>query len=117
MTKTTTILTSSREKIAVTNFKFTIVSGLIILALTLALVYAPLGREIKGGLALIMMLAMILVNIPVAIAMGITGMIGLFVLGGPRAVAGLLGDIPFSATATSTMSVLPMFILMGLILW
>lgn len=118
MTTTTMLKTPNPSgRFAVKSYKFTVISGLIILALALALIYAPIGREVKGGLALVMMLAMILVNIPVAISMGITGAIGLLVLGGPRAIAGLLGDIPFSATATSTMSVLPMFILMGLILW
>lgn len=86
-------------------------------ALAIYLLFGDLQREVKAAVAIGWMLVMLMLNVPVGAAMGIAGAVGIFAMIGSRPLAGLLGEVPFVATATSTMTVLPMFIFMGLILW
>ncbi|MCA1307851.1 TRAP transporter permease [Microbacterium esteraromaticum] len=86
-------------------------------ALAIILLTSDMQRELKAAVAIGWMLVMLMLNVPVGAAMGIAGAVGILSMIGARPLAGLLGEIPFVATATSTMTVLPMFIFMGLILW
>lgn len=76
-----------------------------------------LPRQAEAGVVIVWMLALLLLQVPVGAAMGLAGCVGIFAVAGPRSLSGLMMDVPYSATATSTMTVLPMFIFMGLILW
>lgn len=84
----------------------------------LALIFSDvLSREATAGVAIIWMLTLMALQVPVGVAMGIAGGVGILSVVGGRSLASLIGEVPFTATATSTLTVLPMFILMGLILW
>lgn len=76
-----------------------------------------LSREASAGVAIVWMLILMGFQVPVGIAIGIAGGVGALSIVGVRSLGSLVGEVPFTATATSTMTVLPMFILMGLILW
>lgn len=87
-------------------------------AVALALIFSDvLSREAAAGVAILWMLTLMAFQVPVGVAMGIAGGVGIFSVVGGQSLASLIGEVPFSATATSTLTVLPMFILMGLVLW
>jgi C4-dicarboxylate transporter DctM subunit len=52
-------------------------------------------------------------GIPIGVAMGATGIAGMLLVAGPQAALGLLERIPYDTTANYTLSVVPLFILMG----
>ncbi|HEX2117073.1 MAG TPA: C4-dicarboxylate ABC transporter permease, partial [Alphaproteobacteria bacterium] len=58
-------------------------------------------------------LALILARVPVAIAMGVVGIVGLAVLQPWKSVGFMLGTQPFEAVYPYSLSVVPLFIVMG----
>lgn len=98
--------------------------GVIIVAAAVAVTVAmffiaqsDLPRQAIGGLLLVLMLALMALNVPVGIAMGLTGVIGVYALAGTRPMEGLLSEGPYAATTNFSLTVIPMFVFMGLILW
>lgn len=63
--------------------------------------------------AIVGLLALLLLGLPVAFSLALTGALGLLALGGPQPVLGLLSTVPYSAVASFALIVLPMFVLMG----
>ena len=60
------------------------------------------------------LLFLLLINgAPVAFVMLATGILGIWLVGGPFPVIGVLSTAPYESVATYTLSTLPMFILMG----
>lgn len=86
------------------------------LSATVAL-FLPLQREAIGAAACVLMLTLIFLKMPVAIAMIIPSLLGMRALRGDSLVAAALRDVPYASVASWTLSVVPMFILMGLLLW
>ena len=90
-------------------------------AIIAALLWMLFGTDIdpkgKGGAATLLMLVLMALRVPVAVAMGIAGALGVWALTSSRALTATLGDLPFGTTASFTLSVLPMFIFMGIMLW
>lgn len=69
----------------------------------------PLGLMGMG-----LMLSLLFLRMPLAFAMGFVGALGLLLLSPkPFMVAAMLGYTPFSSTASYTLTVVPLFILMG----
>ena len=66
------------------------------------------------AIVLILMLALLLLRVPVAVSLGAAGAIGLLLLRGFNHTSLELGAIPFSQTATFSLTIIPMFILMGM---
>lgn len=61
----------------------------------------------------ILLLALILLRVPIAFAILISGTIGLLALGGPTDVVGVLMTIPQSAVGNNSLAAIPLFILMA----
>jgi len=80
-------------------------------------IYAPLISEAKAASALVLMLALILARVPIGISMLIPGLLGVHAIRGEGAAAGLMSETPFSSAASWSMSVIPLFIFMGTLLW
>ena len=59
------------------------------------------------------LLVLLAVGLPVAFATGVAGMIGLYMLGGERAVWGILSTTPLSSASQYEFLSIPMFILMA----
>ena len=59
-------------------------------------------------------MALMLFKIPIGIAMILSSMLGLFVLIGPRALTGSMEEIAYTSFASWSLSVIPMFVLMGI---
>lgn len=96
----------------------------IVLFLTLTVVlgsatamFLPLVREAIGVAAVVMMLGLIFLRMPVAIAMIVPSLIGMYALRGERLVESTLTTLAYTEIANWTLSVVPMFIFMGLLLW
>jgi tripartite ATP-independent transporter DctM subunit len=70
--------------------------------------------EIGLGLALfVLMLALIIVRMPIAISMFVSGALGFGLIAGWRPLLGLLAEVPFSRVANHELTVIPLFVLMG----
>lgn len=70
-----------------------------------------------GGLASLLMLCLLFMNVPIGVSMGVTGALALWVMRGTGVMEGALRTLPFGTTAVWSYTVLPMFIFMGLLLW
>lgn len=62
---------------------------------------------------LILLLLFLFVGMPVGFAMGVAGIIGLFLEGGPDAVLSIMSNAPFRTAANFSLTTVPMFILMA----
>ncbi|XWN32454.1 MAG: TRAP transporter large permease [Devosia sp.] len=62
---------------------------------------------------LVALLALILLGLPIAFAMGLVGTVGLVVLLGPRGALSVASNTLFDTGLSYTLSVVPLFILMG----
>ncbi|MDZ8275042.1 TRAP transporter large permease subunit [Microbacterium aquimaris] len=83
---------------------------------TLGIFLAP-AREAVGACAIALMFVLLLLRIPIAFALAIPGLLGIYSLNGIAALGNLLASEPLVAASQWALSVLPMFILMGLLLW
>ena len=66
-----------------------------------------------GALGIVAMFALISLRVPIAIAMGIVGAIGGWILNGPESVGFILASVPFESVFPYSLSVIPLFIMMG----
>jgi len=73
-----------------------------------------LTATLVAVLALIVFLAILAVGVPIGVSMGLVGFFGIMALRGDAAFATLF-TIPYSAMASWSLSVIPMFLLMGYI--
>ncbi|WP_108659148.1 TRAP transporter large permease [Acuticoccus kandeliae] len=62
---------------------------------------------------LVALVALILVGVPIAFAMGLVGSAGLILIMGPRGALSITGQTLFDTGLSYTLSVVPLFILMG----
>jgi C4-dicarboxylate transporter, DctM subunit len=68
---------------------------------------------IIGYIAVAVLIAVIFTGVPIGVAMGLIGLIGMIYISGPMAGLSLLERVPFDTMANYDMSVVPLFILMG----
>jgi C4-dicarboxylate transporter DctM subunit len=106
-------------KAALTARRFTI--GLIVAAaatilLVVYLLVAPADRLIVGFMTILLMMTLMLFKIPIGIAMSSSAIFGLYVLVGPNVVVGTLKEVVFATFASWSLSVIPMFVLMGVLM-
>ncbi|WP_229663148.1 TRAP transporter large permease [Microbacterium album] len=85
--------------------------------IVLVQLFVPLERQTIGVLAMVLSLLLLLLNVHVSIAFAVAGLVGLWPLGGWRAVQTTAESTVFASAASWQLSVIPMFILMGVILW
>ena len=65
-------------------------------------------------LVVIFMMVMLAIRVPVAFALGLSGALGLLALRGGGFATNTLGSVPFTETSTFSLTIIPMFILMGM---
>lgn len=82
-----------------------------------AVMFADVSRETVGFAAIATLLVLMLLKVPVAVALSVSGILGLYALRGERAAINVLASLPYEAVSSWSLSVLPMFVLMGLLLW
>lgn len=92
--------------------------GLAVTAISLVLLlFVDISNLLAGVLVIALSIVLILMGIPVGVAMLGAALLGLWAIGGARVVVGTLENAAFNATDSWSLSVIPMFILMGTILW
>lgn len=89
----------------------------VALALFVVFGSSHVDRTVIGAAGLALFLVLLFLGMPIGAAMGIAGSIGLFGVGSLNSVRRTLIDIPYSSVASWSLSVIPMFIFMGLLLW
>lgn len=83
-----------------------------------AIIFIPgLPRELVGVTAVVMMITMIMLRILVPVAMIVPSILGITALRGWRPIVTAMGEIPYDTAASWSLSVIPMYILMGMLLW
>lgn len=70
---------------------------------------------VVGILGVVLVIALVLLRVPIAVALGLVSFGGLWVLLGSAAAWGILTAVPYDFTAHWTLSSIPMFLLMGYI--
>ncbi|ANE03628.1 hypothetical protein ccrud_04970 [Corynebacterium crudilactis] len=70
-----------------------------------------------AGVCLVLLLTLMAWKVPIAVAMGIAGILGIWRISGSSVVERSLVDLPAANGASWSLSVIPMFIFMGLLLW
>lgn len=70
-----------------------------------------------GWVAIFLLLFLILIRIPVALAMSAVGFIGYLFISGSGPALKLMGMVPYSTTASYTFTVIPLFLLMGFFIY
>lgn len=90
---------------------------LMVLAIVfVVLIFVVPTRELVGGASIALMLVLMFMKLPIGLALTIPGVIGMYSISGFRAMENIMTSTPISATASWSLSVLPMFILMGMLL-
>lgn len=82
-----------------------------------ALFWLPLRPEAFGANAIVLMCLLMMLRVPLAMAMLVPSLGGLYALGNERVVENVLGSLPYDTVTSWSLSVLPMFILMGMLMW
>lgn len=87
-----------------------------LLVVCVGVMFLDVADPVVGLAAIALLLVLMFMKVPVGAALGLPGVVGLYALRGDLAAANALGAVPFEAVAQWTLSVLPMFIFMGLLL-
>jgi C4-dicarboxylate transporter DctM subunit len=66
-------------------------------------------------MSVLALLALLALELPIALALASSGTLGIYLLSGTRAMNGALGGLPFSSTNSYSLAVIPLFIFMGAI--
>lgn len=94
-----------------------VVALVITLGASLAMLYGDLPKQVIGILIVVLSIVLLLMGIPVGVAMLGAALLGLYSLSGMRVVKSTMEGVAYDATASWSLSVIPMFILMGMVMW
>jgi C4-dicarboxylate transporter, DctM subunit len=81
------------------------------------MVWGGLERQSVGLLLMVLMLLLLGLDVPIGLAMVMSSCVALYALGGLRVVESSLTTQPFDAVASWSLSVVPLFILLGMFIW
>ncbi|MBM9463600.1 TRAP transporter large permease [Aeromicrobium sp. YIM 150415] len=76
-----------------------------------------LSPQIIGGIGCLLMMSLMMMKMPVGLAMAIPGAIGVYSIVGDRALEGMFRRMPYETVASWSLTVVPMFVLMGALLF
>lgn len=102
------------QRIAIGVFWFAIAAAFCAAS---AILFLGLPKMGIGVMVVVLSIVLMLTGIPVGIAMLGASLLGLWELAGPRVVMSTLRSVTYESGASWSYSVIPMFILMGMILW
>lgn len=94
-----------------------VIAVLVALATVGAMIFLALPKVLIGILVIVLTIILLLTGIPVGVAMLGAALLGLYALAGTRVVASTMRSAAFESASSWSYSVIPMFILMGMILW
>ncbi|MCK0090711.1 TRAP transporter large permease [Rhodococcus sp. HNM0563] len=90
---------------------------MVLLLGSTAAIFMPLTPVAIGCASIVMMITLLCLRVPVALTMIVPSFAGLYAMRGERTVTSALTSLPYDEVASWTLSVVPMFVLMGLLLW
>ncbi|MCC3281977.1 TRAP transporter large permease subunit [Arthrobacter caoxuetaonis] len=88
----------------------------VMATLTALILFVPMSPLATGVVVILLTVILMLAGIPIGFAILIPSALGLWVLVGFNAVLVSFEDIPFNSTASWSLTVIPMFILMGTVM-
>jgi len=94
-----------------------VVTGVVIALFVWSEQLPPIDPLAAGGLGFLVMLMFMFMGIPVAFSLFLVGMVGMAYLRGMDASLSLIGSIPYRTAAHYEFCVIPLFILMGYIVF
>lgn len=89
----------------------------VALAVICGILFIDMPKVFVGVLVIVLTILLLLTGIPVGIAMLGSALTGLWTLSGTRVVESTMRSSAFESATSWSYSVIPMFILMGMILW
>ena len=89
------------------------VSLILLFVFVLFCVNAYLYPPIVGWICIALFLLLLLIGTPITASMGLVTLIGFWMLRGGYAALGVAANIPFSAVGQYSMTVMPLFLIMG----
>jgi len=81
------------------------------------LLLSPISELAVGIVTIALSLVLMFLGVPIGVALAIPGILGLHVLIGMPAVVSALAHTPYDQFASWSLSVIPMFVFMGMLLW
>lgn len=108
---------SAHERSPRTALAIFAISLLAAAAAIAAMLLLSLPKTAIGALVIVLSIVLLLMGIPVGIAMLGAALLGLWALSGARVVTSTLEAVAYDAADSWSYSVIPMFILMGMLLW
>ena len=94
-----------------------IVAVLVALAAVGAMLFGDMPKQATGALVVLLSIVLLLMGIPVGVAMLGAAVVGLYALSGSRVVMSTMRSVAYDSADSWSYSVIPMFILMGMLLW
>lgn len=88
----------------------------VVVGLLLWLMFTSPDGIVVGAAAFVLLLWLMFIRIPVGLTLGIVGVVGIFVLTGGNAALNMLRGSAWTSAASWTLSVIPMFIFMGMLM-
>ena len=95
---------------------FFILFAVLSAVLAAVIVWTPVERQTIGALTIALSVCLMLLGVHIAVAMALPSLLGLWAIGGERTIAFALESVPQTSAASWTLSVIPMFILMGIMM-
>ncbi|MGX7727520.1 TRAP transporter large permease [Rhodococcus sp. 5G237] len=105
------------KKIASALNWFGLVFGMAAVGIAGVMLFADLDRLTVGILTIILLVNIMFIGIPVGVAMILAAVVGLFSLRGHRMATSSLQELVFDGVASWSLSVIPLFALMGVAMW
>ena len=94
-------------------------TAILVLALFTGTILFTVNRDISapttGWIAILIFLLLLFIGVPVATSMALIGICGFWMLSGAKSALGTAASVPFSAASEYTMTVLPLFIALGML--
>jgi C4-dicarboxylate transporter, DctM subunit len=89
----------------------------LVIGLFLAAIFMAINAHIQpvtvGTITIVLFVVLLFLGVPVSATMGLVAIIGFWMLKGGSSALGIAGSTPFSAVGQYTMTVMPLFIIMG----
>ena len=92
-----------------------ITSAMVNVVLLAGILWLPFTDQFVGFLVILLMLGLMFSGVPVAVGMAVAGFVGILAITGERAAATAMSGLAYDAVASWSLSVLPLFILMGML--
>lgn len=90
--------------------------GLGLIGLCLAGLFTSATVAVAGLWTVGMMLTLMFLGLPVAVALALPSVVGIYAISGTQAASNVLSTAPYNSVSSWSMSVLPMFIFMAMLL-